>query len=190
MNNENPKQDTNLRSYNPETHYIVEKTTYLNFVGFEFIVLIFISAGAFISTYLSTNLFSSEEELGKISYLYTEFFSIKSIGFTIFGIFTTIGFLTALNMASTNFELNLNSLFKRLSFSGIDFIYLMISTMLGFSFAALVFSINQPLTPEIVKLKKTLISLIIVLIFLAIIYIPTFMVLPHREKISDFKKKK
>ncbi|MDC4322162.1 hypothetical protein NQ629_17295, partial [Acinetobacter baumannii] len=96
----------------------------------------------------------------------------------------------ALNMGSTNFELNLNPLFKRLTFSGIDFIYLMISTMLGFSFAALVFALNQPITQETINLKKVLIILIIMLVGLAIIYIPTFMVIPHREKISDFKKKK
>ncbi|HEO1815851.1 hypothetical protein VXQ00_02340 [Acinetobacter baumannii] len=190
MNNEDFSHENKLRSYNPDTHYIKKKTTYWKFVGFEFIVLICISAGAFISTYLGTNFFSSEEQLEKIISLYTEFFSIQNIRFTIIGIFTTIGFLTALNMGSTNFELNLNPLFKRLTFSGIDFIYLMISTMLGFSFAALVFALNQPITQETINLKKVLIILIIMLVGLAIIYIPTFMVIPHREKISDFKKKK
>ncbi|WP_323740191.1 hypothetical protein [Acinetobacter oleivorans] len=190
MNNENLSQNNGLKSYNPDTHYIQEKTTYWKFVGFEFIVLICISTSIFISTYLGTNFFSSKEQLEKIIVLYTDFFSIQNIVFTIIGIFTTIGFLNALNMTATNFALNLNSLFKRLTFSGIDFIYLMISTMLGFSFAAFVFILNQPITPEIVKLKESLFFLIIMLIIISISYIPTFMVLPHREKISDFKKKK
>lgn len=190
MNNENFLQDDGLKNYNPDTHYIEKKTTYWKFIGFEFIVLICISTSVFISTYLGTSFFSSKEQLEKIIILYTEFFSTQNIVFTIIGIFTTIGFLTSLNIASTNSELNLNYLFKRLTFSAIDFIYLMLSTMLGFSFAAFVFILNQPITLEIVQLKKALFFLIIMLIGLSIIYIPTFMVLPHREKILDFKKKK
>lgn len=194
MNNENEveqKQNNNgLESYNSDTHYIEKKTTYWRFVGFEFLVFICISSGTFISTYLGTNLLSSEKKLENIIILYTDFFKPESIGLTILGIFTIIGFLTSLNMMSTNFELDLKSLFRRLIFSCIDFVYLMISTMLGFSIAALVFAMNQPIDPEITSLEKVLTKLIITLIGLAIIYIPTFMVLPHQEKISDFKKKK
>ena len=66
----------------------------------------------------------------------------------------------------------------------------MISTMLGFSLATYIFVLNQPINQETLDLKHTLIKLIFSLLGLAIMYIPTFMVLPHREKISDLKKKK
>lgn len=194
MTNNDEKQSENkintTENYDPSKYYLTPKTTYWKFVGFEFLVFICISAGTYISTYLGTNFLSSEKKLESTITLYTDFFSTESIGLTIAGIFGIIGFLTMLNMMSTNFELDLKSLFRRLIFSCIDFVYLMISTMLGFSIAALVFAMNQPVDPEITNLKKVLVQLIITLIGLAVIYIPTFMVLPHREKISDLKKKK
>lgn len=122
--------------------------------------------------------------------LYTSFFGFENIKNTVFGVIFVIGTLTIFNFITTSFELNLNTLFKRLTISGIDFVYLMISTMLGFSLATYVFAINQPLTQEIIDLKQAILKLIIMLILLAIIYIPTFMVLPHKERISDFHKKK
>ncbi|MBJ8445915.1 hypothetical protein [Acinetobacter bereziniae] len=185
----NPK-DSGLENYNPETHYIEKKTTYWKFVGFEFLVFICISSGAFISTYLGTNLFSNEKKLENLILLYTEFFSAESIALTILGIFSIVGLLTALNMMVTDSQLDLKSLFKRLIFSCIDFVYLMISTMLGFSCAALCFAMNQETSQDIIDLKKALSVLIITLIGLAIMYVPTFMVLPHQGKISDLKKKK
>ncbi|MGR3979013.1 hypothetical protein FW754_15380 [Acinetobacter sp. 1207_04] len=177
-------------TYNPNTHYPLKKMTYWNFVLFEFLVFICISSVTFFGTYIGTNRFESENLFVNNIKVYTEFFNIGNIGNTILGVFIIIGFLTTLNMMATNFEQNLDSLLKRLIFSGIDFIYLMISTMLGFSVATYVFALNQPLNQDIIDLKHTLIKLIILLSGLAIVYIPTCMVLPHREKISDLKKKK
>ncbi|WP_336916520.1 hypothetical protein [Acinetobacter modestus] len=187
---QNDDQYNKTITYNPNTHFLVKKMTYFNFLLFEFLVFICISAVTFFGTYIGTNRFESEKLFESSIKLYTDFFNISNIGNTILGIFILIGFLTTLNMISTNFELNLDSLLKRLIFSGIDFVYLMISTMLGFSLATYIFVLNQPISQEIVDLKHTLIKLIFSLLGLAIMYIPTFMVLPHREKISDLKKKK
>lgn len=194
MNNENEveqKQNDNaLESYNPDTHYLEKKLTYLNLTLYEFLVFFCISAVAFCSTYLGTEHFISEKLFEKNITLYTEFFSFENIKNTVFGVIFVIGTLTIFNFFTTKFELNLNSLFTRLANSGIDFIYLMMSTMLGFSLATYVFTVNQPITPEVEALKGTILKLIFMILILAIVYIPTFMVLPHREKISDLKKKK
>lgn len=179
-----------LKTYNPDTHYIKKKITYLHYTLFEFLVFFCISAVAFCSTYLGTEHFVSEKLFADNINLYTSFFGFENIKNTVFGVIFVIGTLTIFNFITTSFELNLNTLFKRLTISGIDFVYLMISTMLGFSLATYVFAINQPLTQEIIDLKQAILKLIIMLILLAIIYIPTFMVLPHKERISDFHKKK
>lgn len=194
MNNENEvkqnQNDNGFDSYNTDTHYIEKKLTYLNFTLYEFLVFFCISAVAFCSTYLGTEHFASEKLFEKNITLYTEFFSFENIKNTVFGVIFVIGTLTIFNYFTTRFELNLDSLFTRLANSGIDFIYLMMSTLFGFSVATYVFAMNQPVTPEIESLKVTMLKLIFTLLMLAIIYIPTFMVLPHREKISDLKKKK
>lgn len=187
---EHDDQHQTTDTYNPNTHFLVKKMTYFNFVLFEFLVFICISAVTFFGTYIGTNRFESEKLFESNIKLYTDFFNVGNIGNTILGVFILIGFLTTLNMISTNFELNLDLLLKRLIFSGIDFVYLMISTMLGFSLATYIFVLNQPINQETLDLKYTLIKLIFSLLGLAIIYMPTFMVLPHREKISDLKKKK
>lgn len=182
--------DDRQTTYNPDTHFIEKKLTYKKFVLFEFFVFICISAVSFFATYIGTNRFESEELFANNISVYTDFFDIVNIGNTLLGIFIIIGILTTINMISTNLELNLDSLLRRLVHSGIDFVYLMISTFLGFSFATLIFVLNQNPTQELLELKNTLIRLIIMLIGLSIIYIPTFMVLPHKSKISDIKKKK
>lgn len=182
--------DKNLSSYDPDHYYIEKKWTFLNYTLFEFLVFFCISAVAFCSTYLGTEHFVSEKLFEDNIDLYTQFFSFENIKNTIFGVIFVIGTLTIFNFMATSFELNLNKLFKRLAISGFDFIYLMISTMLGFSLATYVFAINQPLTQDIIDLKRALLKLIFSLLLLSIIYIPTFMVLPHKERLSDFKKKK
>lgn len=187
MNNENEveQKQNGLESYNPDTHYLEKKLTYLNLTLYEFLVFFCISAVAFCSTYLGTEHFASEKLFEKNITLYTEFFSFENIKNTVFGVIFVIGTLTIFNFFTTKFELNLDALFTRLANSGIDFIYLMMSTMLGFSLATYVFAVNQPVTPEMETLKVTILKLIFTLLTLAIVYIPTFMVLLHREKIKQ-----
>lgn len=176
--------------YNPDTHYIEKKMTYYNYVLFEFLVFFWISATVFVGTYLGTEHFVNEKLFTNNITVYTEFFSLENIKNTIFGIVFVIGGLSVLNSMITDSELNIKTLIKRLIASGIDFVYLMISTMLGFSLATYVFTLNQPTSKDVLDLQHVIIKLILLLVLLAIIYIPTFMVFPHKDKISDFKKKK
>lgn len=190
-NQPNPPKDQESKvEYNPDTHYIEKKMTYYNYVLFEFLVFFCISATVFFGTYLGTEHFVNEKLFNNNITVYTEFFSLENIKNTICGIVFVIGGLSVLNSMITDSELNIKTLIKRLIASGIDFVYLMISTMLGFSLATYMFTLNQPMTKDVQDLQQVIFKLILLLLSLAIIYIPTFMVFPHKDKISDFKKKK
>lgn len=183
-------QDQKPLEYNPETHHLEKKLTYKTFLLLEIVIFILISLGSFIGTYLGTDHFKNQNLFEQNLDIYTAFFKFENLLDNIMGITIVIGIITIFNFIITNFELNINSILKRLCFSIFDLVYLMISTMLGFSIALLVFAMNQPISKDVILLKTVLYKTITILILLAIIYLPIFMVFPHKDKIINFYSNK
>ncbi|MEG1313322.1 MAG: hypothetical protein RSD40_03310 [Bacilli bacterium] len=184
------KNNESLDDYilvNQKTHSITKKPSDIVYFITEISVYCLISLSSYFAIYLGTNKFQNKKEIENNVDLLTKYFSIENLENSLFGIFIVIGIISSLNYIITNSKFSLQHILNRLTHSFIDFIFLMLSSMLGLFFAVLEYTSILPNTSGTMELVKTLKVGIALLIICLFSY--TFMLLMikvNSEKINNY----
>lgn len=173
-NSQKDHQSSSLDNYvfvDQKSHIIIKKQSNIAFFFTELTVYLLISLASYFSIYLGTNKFSNQKELQDNIDLLTKYFSMTNLENSLLGVLIVIGLMSSLNYILTNSKISLQNFLHRLTHSFIDFIFLMISSMLGLFFAILEFTSILELSPGTSNLRHTMKFSICLLLFTLILYI-------------------
>lgn len=173
-NSQKDLQSSSLDNYvfiDQKSHVITKKQSNTSFFFTELTVYLLISLASYFSIYLGTNKFTNQKELEDNIDLLTKYFSMSNIENSLLGILIVIGLISSLNYIATNSKISLQNFLHRLTHSFIDFIFLMLSSMLGLFFAVLEFTSILELTSSIADLRHTMKFGICLLLFTLVLYI-------------------